>query len=695
MNEAIIPHALIGGGVRSKRPTLLQLWVLQWAPGASLAGWLLASLAIQADIQGDRASNPSLAFLVFGMLIGGALWALIAISSLPLFFVIRPWIDHLARKVTRWRGVVLAAAGVAPLAGTAVIALLTISSHQYHAWFVSVILCVALLVGTIAASEMWIAVLQPSQDARSQFADGFDISAAVRVKEDLEVIRLLLASTATSFLSIISALLPLAPLGLVLLAITQPSVYAELRWISFVPLVLALPLLIALIVSASYQLGLWQFVSVRASGILLFVGSSIMLLVHLTGPCHESYLGSYAGYSWMAWTYTLLLWLLSVPGFLVIASLIGMSWRLLRFRSHFDPVVRGWRAWPTNIWAPAARTLCLPSFLVALPRGRIQPILLFVIAAIVSALRTVVVMGLAINAPVFLTSAVAARLPDGPGRGAGQPFASLGTAITARSQDLSSLITQQELVLAVPFVLVLSFLMATAALYHRKLAGWFLRLAQRRAAESYQTITQMDSRAPVLFLRSFSHEQRLLEPPARSLVARLMRLMDRKRTLDEIVLDAASPIGPVIALGMPAESVAPLGAARLYAADSEWQETVRHLVQQSRAVIICVEDSQGVMWELKYLLADTHPAKTLCIFNPETSSATLQRAIEDAQQTNDLAMGNMLERIQAHIPEATSDKLLIGVRLSDNVVTPIFSEDASDYTHWCMVNLMLLSLEPG
>jgi hypothetical protein len=372
-----------------------------------------------------------------------------------------------------------------------------------------------------------------------------------------------------------------------------------------------------------------------------------------------------------------------------------MSCRLLRFRPQLDPVVRGWRAWPTNIWAPAARTLCLPSFLVALPRGRIQLTFLFVIAAIVSALRTVVVTGLAINAPVILTSAVAAKLPDAQGRGAEQPFASWGAAITARSQDLSSLVTQQQLILAIPFVLVLSCMMVTAALYHRKLARWFLRLAQRRAADSYQAITQVDSRAPVLFLRSFGEEKRLLEAPARSLLARLLRLMDRKRTLDEIVLDAASPIGPVVALGMPTEGVAPLGAARLYAADSEWQDTVRRLVQQSRAIIICVEDSQGVMWELKYLLADTHSTKTLCIFNPKTSSATLHRAIEDSRQTNDLAICDTLERIQAHVSRVNSGKLLIGVRFPDNVVTPIFSEDASDYTHWCMVNLMLLSLSPG
>jgi hypothetical protein len=75
--------------------------------------------------------------------------------------------------------------------------------------------------------------------------------------------------------------------------------------------------------------------------------------------------------------------------------------------------------------------------------------------------------------------------------------------------------------------------------------------AQRRAANVYQEIPQHDMRAPILFLRSFKEEKRLLEPPARSLLAKVRWLRHLKRTLDEIVLDAASPVGPVVALGTP------------------------------------------------------------------------------------------------------------------------------------------------
>src|SRR5262249_20205835 len=144
------------------------------------------------------------------------------------------------------------------------------------------------------------------------------------------------------------------------------------------------PLLIAL---TSYQLGLWHFMSVRASGMFLFVAASAMLVAQVAEPLYELMLGSVLGYSCTAWIYTVFLWLFSIPGFAVIASVLGMSLRFARFRPQLDPVVRGWRAWPTNFWAVASRTLCLPSFLSALPRSRFQPIFLFALVVVLLALR--------------------------------------------------------------------------------------------------------------------------------------------------------------------------------------------------------------------------------------------------------------------------------------------------------------------
>ena len=357
--------------------------------------------------------------------------------------------------------------------------------------------------------------------------------------------------------------------------------------------------------------------------------------------------------------------------------------------------MRGWRAWPTDFWALASRTLCLPSFLSALPRGRFQPIFLFALVVVLLALRTALVLGPAISAPAILKSVVSSELPDAQEGFSREPPPSVGAAITARSAtEWRALLTPEKILVALPFFLVLALLLAAASL-NRRLAARCLRLAQRRAAGIYQEITQHDTRAPILFLRSFKEEQRLFEPPARSLLARVLRLRDLKRTLDEIVLDAASPVGPVVALGVPAEHVAPLGAARLYADNAEWQDAVRRLVQRCRAVIICVDEGDGVLWELKHLLAGVHATKTLCILSPTTSSATIRRAIAESSESANVAVCNRLEQIQTHGSQAQTGKRLVGVWFPDGIVTPIFAENSSDYTHWCMVNLILAALTTG
>ena len=98
------------------------------------------------------------------------------------------------------------------------------------------------------------------------------------------------------------------------------------------------------------------------------------------------------------------------------------------------------------------------------------------------------------------------------------------------------------------------------------------------------------------------------------------------------------------------------------------------------------------MWELKHLLAGQHAAKTLYILSPTTSSATIRRAIAESRQSANDAVCDRLEQIQTHDSQAKTDKRLVGVWFPNGIVTPIVAENTSDYTHWCMVNLILAAL---
>ena len=232
------------------------MWLIQWAPGASLAGWALA-VVVLPRLGRD---GTGLTFILLGMVAGAALWAAVAVCSLPLFFLIRPLVDPLARKATRLRAASLAAVGAAPFLAVAMLgwwllpSLNTRGEHTARLDFFAVLaLCVTFGVGAFAAVEMWTLAFPANHDRRSQFEEYRDITLAVRVKEDLEILRLLLANNALALLSMLTIFLPLAIVGFLILAYQGAGDFEGRRWVALVPLAALLLLAPILIVLTSYQ----------------------------------------------------------------------------------------------------------------------------------------------------------------------------------------------------------------------------------------------------------------------------------------------------------------------------------------------------------------------------------------------------------------------------------------------------------
>ena len=524
--ENVTPKGLVGGGLRSTSPTSFHMWLIQWAPGSCLVGWPLAALAVPAD----QHITTAIAFILSGMLLGVMLWGLIALSSLPLFFAIRPRIDHPGCRVTRWHGAAFAAAGLTPLVLIVIALSLALIGNETNfraistkAWVALAISGVGLGLGTFVAAEMWRLVLQPHQDTRrSQLIEPLDITPAVRVKEDLEVLRIMLANAAMGLLSFFVLLVvPSLVLLVLLVAIGYIELPQPVQWVQFVPSAVLAFVLFPLIGLASYQIGLWQFVSVRTSGVLLFAGTFFLVVGHSFEPFQELHVGSQVGYSAAAWVYTGVLWALTVPLFVLTGSIFRMSRRLTLLRVDLEPVVRGWRAWPTDLWTHALRTLCLPSFLMALPQGRARPTLLFALAAVVSALHTGLLFSYLTQAPSVLGFIVRTALREESDAVSGRVFPTVGAAITAVSPMQLSGIAPSNIILALPFVFVL-ILFVVATWLSQKVAASLVRRAQRRAALGYQMVIRQDTRRPILFLRPFREDERLFEPPANSLIAKIL-----------------------------------------------------------------------------------------------------------------------------------------------------------------------------
>jgi len=153
---------------------------------------------------------------------------------------------------------------------------------------------------------------------------------------------------------------------------------------------------------------------------------------------------------------------------------------------------------------------------------------------------------------------------------------------------------------------------------------WLLRRLLRFSLDALQDI---DSRAPVLFLRAFKDDQVPLKPPRLAAFGRLLELGRRPNSLDQLLLEEATPIGPVVGLGNPDDKRPPYGAARGYFDHKTWQEAVADLANNAVLIVICIDDSAGIWWEVEHLVGRRHLHKTLFLLHPRYARASENAAI--------------------------------------------------------------------
>jgi hypothetical protein len=85
-----------------------------------------------------------------------------------------------------------------------------------------------------------------------------------------------------------------------------------------------------------------------------------------------------------------------------------------------------------------------------------------------------------------------------------------------------------------------------------------------------------------------------------------------------------------VAIGQPGEPVPPYGASRGYFADGDWKGIVAKLADDSRCIVICLDQTEGVLWELDHILAHGHRPKTLFLMNPGTREVEKNKALVQA-----------------------------------------------------------------
>jgi hypothetical protein len=152
------------------------------------------------------------------------------------------------------------------------------------------------------------------------------------------------------------------------------------------------------------------------------------------------------------------------------------------------------------------------------------------------------------------------------------------------------------------------------------LGNTFTTIARAFSRQSIEALITADRRPPVLFLRAFRDDQVKLGLPDLSFLSRLVSFGVPAESLDTVLVDEATPYGPLVALGNPRDPYPPYGAARGYFEHKDWQAAVRGLLQSSRAVVLCMDDTEAVAWELATIVESDHLDKTLLLIPPKFSA---------------------------------------------------------------------------
>ncbi len=160
----------------------------------------------------------------------------------------------------------------------------------------------------------------------------------------------------------------------------------------------------------------------------------------------------------------------------------------------------------------------------------------------------------------------------------------------------------------------------------------FRRLARSLSITTLQGLMQSDPRAPVLFLRPFGDDQVALPRAPGFSPFRFIRIGDAPRFLEHQVLEEMTELGPVVAIGDRSAGHVPFGAAREYVPDDGWQDRVGGLIDASKAIVIVLNDTPGVWWEVQTLLAKRCLDRTLFVFpfSDEDKRARLWEGLAEA-----------------------------------------------------------------
>lgn len=151
-------------------------------------------------------------------------------------------------------------------------------------------------------------------------------------------------------------------------------------------------------------------------------------------------------------------------------------------------------------------------------------------------------------------------------------------------------------------------------------------IARRHAMRSLGQVLKADQRPPMLFLRSFEDDHMQLASRRKPMLWPLaLRRLGAEESFEEALTIALTDVGPVVAIGRPGEQGAPVGAAREYVSNEDWQQRVEGLIAQAALIVVVIGDTKGLAWEVERLLTPGVRDKVLFAVPPVTDGEAERR----------------------------------------------------------------------
>ena len=151
------------------------------------------------------------------------------------------------------------------------------------------------------------------------------------------------------------------------------------------------------------------------------------------------------------------------------------------------------------------------------------------------------------------------------------------------------------------------------------LAGIVFSYGNRLKSRTLWEVLKDDPRPPVLYLRSFDQEGLIFAhiAPWQQEKQFAIAINQYGQKLEEYLADElTSQIGPFVALGNPEDILPPVGAARVYGNDDDWQDYFKDLARRSAFVLMQISDSFNLKWELQTIRQEGWQTKLFVVTPP-------------------------------------------------------------------------------